>query len=122
MQAKTDKEQLTNEARAEGKLACTMPCKENEDESQIEALYRVMYKAMMAKDTLILNHIHADDFVLTHMTEQQLFSEADVTSGGCSFISTFPRKKAGGILHLHVLRHIEKDNDNSSICSFFVFR
>ena len=68
MQAKTDKEQLTNEARAEGKLACTMPCKEKEDESQIEALYRVMYKAMMAKDTLTLNHIHADDFVLTHMT------------------------------------------------------
>ena len=35
MQAKTDKEQLTNEARAEGKLACTMPCKEKEDESQM---------------------------------------------------------------------------------------
>ena len=68
MQAKTDNEQLTNEARAEGKLACTMPCKEKEDESQIEALYRVMYKAMMAKDTLTLNNIHADDFVLTHMT------------------------------------------------------
>ena len=32
MQAKTDKEQLTNEARVEGKLACTMPCKEKEDE------------------------------------------------------------------------------------------
>jgi hypothetical protein len=36
MQAKTDKEQLTNEARAEGMLACTMPCKEKEDERQIE--------------------------------------------------------------------------------------
>ena len=35
MQAKTDKEQLTNEARAEGKLACTMPSKEKEDESQM---------------------------------------------------------------------------------------
>ena len=68
MQAKTDKEQLTNEARAEGKLACTMPCKEKEDESQIEALYRVMYEAMMAKDTVTLNRIHADDFVLIHMT------------------------------------------------------
>lgn len=68
MQVKTDNEQLTNEARAEGKLACTMPCKEKEDESQIEALYRVMYKAMMAKDTVTLNRIHADDFVLTHMT------------------------------------------------------
>ena len=28
MQAKTDNEQLTNEARAEDKFACTMPCKE----------------------------------------------------------------------------------------------
>ena len=68
MQANTDKEQLTNEARTEGKLACTMPCKEKEDESQIETLYRDMYEAMVAKDTVVLNHVHADDFVLTHMT------------------------------------------------------
>ena len=68
MRAKTDKEQLTNEARAEGKLACTMPCKEKEDESQIGTLYREMYKAMVAKDTVTLNRVHADDFVLTHMT------------------------------------------------------
>ena len=68
MQAKTDNEQLTNEARAEGKLACTMPCKEKEDESQIEALYREMYEAMVKKDTTTLNRLHADDFVLTHMT------------------------------------------------------
>ena len=27
-------EELTNEAREEGKLACTMPCKEEEDDSQ----------------------------------------------------------------------------------------
>ena len=57
-------EHPTNEARVEGNLACTMPCKEKEDESQIEALYRVMYEAMMAKDTVTLNRIHADDFVL----------------------------------------------------------
>ena len=31
-------EELTNAARAEGKLACTMPCKEEEDESQLVAL------------------------------------------------------------------------------------
>ena len=31
-------EELTNAARAEGKLACTMPCKEKEDESQLDAL------------------------------------------------------------------------------------
>ena len=30
--------ELTNVARAEGKLACTMPCKEEEDESQLDAL------------------------------------------------------------------------------------
>ena len=29
--------ELTNAARAEGKLACTMPCKEEEDESQLDA-------------------------------------------------------------------------------------
>ena len=63
-----DKQQLTNEARAEGKSACTMPCKEEEDERQIEALYREMYQAMIAKDTATLNRIHADEFVLTHMT------------------------------------------------------
>ena len=74
MQAKTDKEQLTNETRAEGKLACTMPCKEKEDESQIEALYRVMYKAMMAKDTLTLNHIHADDYYQRTFPPEQLCS------------------------------------------------
>ena len=30
--------ELTNVARAEGKLACTMPCKEEEDESQLDVL------------------------------------------------------------------------------------
>ena len=30
--------ELTNTARAEGKLACTMPCKEEEDESQLDVL------------------------------------------------------------------------------------
>ena len=30
--------ELTNIARAEGKLACTMPCKEEENESQLDAL------------------------------------------------------------------------------------
>ena len=39
-----------------------------DDKSQIEALYREMYKAMIAKDTATLNRVHADDFVLTHMT------------------------------------------------------
>lgn len=30
--------ELTNAARAEGKLACTIPCKEEEDDSQLDAL------------------------------------------------------------------------------------
>ena len=38
------------------------------DKSQIEALYREMYKAMVEKDSATLNRVHADDFVLTHMT------------------------------------------------------
>ena len=90
MQAKTDNEQLTNEARAEGKLACTMPCKEKEDKSQIETLYRDMYEAMVAKDTVVLNRVHADDFVLTHMTgmhqSKQEYIKA-ITNGTLNYFS-----------------------------------
>ena len=39
-----------------------------DDKQQIEALYREMYEAMVRKDTATLNRVHADDFVLTHMT------------------------------------------------------
>jgi uncharacterized protein (TIGR02246 family) len=38
------------------------------DKSQIEALYKQMYRAMVEKDTVTLNQVHADEFVLTHMT------------------------------------------------------
>ena len=38
-----------------------------DDKSLIEALYREMYEAMVAKDTTTLNRVHADDFVLVHM-------------------------------------------------------
>ena len=38
------------------------------DKEQIEALYREMYEAMVRKDTATLDRVHADDFVLTHMT------------------------------------------------------
>ena len=63
-----DKSQLTNEARAGGKLACTMPCKEEEDESQIEALYKQMFRAMIAKDIPALDTILDDSSVLVHIT------------------------------------------------------
>ena len=38
------------------------------DEQLIEALYKQMYRAMVEKDTVTLNQVHADEFVLTHMT------------------------------------------------------
>ena len=38
------------------------------DRQQIEQLYQEMYQAMVEKDTATLNRVHADDFVLVHMT------------------------------------------------------
>lgn len=35
---------------------------------QIEQLYQEMYRAMVEKDTATLNRVHADEFVLVHMT------------------------------------------------------
>ena len=37
-------------------------------EQLIESLYKQMYRAMVEKDTVTLNQVHADEFVLTHMT------------------------------------------------------
>ena len=39
-----------------------------DDRQQIEQLYRRMYRAMVEKDIATLDSLHADDFVLTHMT------------------------------------------------------
>ena len=39
-----------------------------DDRQQIEELYCQMYRAMIEKDTVTLNRIHGDEFVLTHMT------------------------------------------------------
>ena len=38
------------------------------DKQQIEQLYHEMYQAMVEKDTATLNRVHADEFVLVHMT------------------------------------------------------
>lgn len=46
----------------------TMTTQAQTDKQAIEALYKQMYRAMIDKDTVTLNHVHADDFVLTHMT------------------------------------------------------
>ena len=42
-----------------------------DDKRLIEALYREMYQAMVSKDTVTLNRVHADNFVLYHMTGMQ---------------------------------------------------
>ena len=39
-----------------------------DDKLQLAALYERMYKAMIAKDSIVLDEVHADDFVLVHMT------------------------------------------------------
>ena len=41
-----------------------------DDKQAIEALYKQMYRATIAKDTATLNLVHADEFVLTHMTDK----------------------------------------------------
>lgn len=38
------------------------------DRKQIEQLYQEMYRAMVEKDTATLDRIHADEFLLVHMT------------------------------------------------------
>lgn len=42
-----------------------------DDKRQIEKLYMEMYEAMIAKDVKTLRRVHADSFVLTHMTGMQ---------------------------------------------------
>ena len=39
-----------------------------DDRRQIEQLYREMYRAMVEKDSATLDRVHADEFVLVHMT------------------------------------------------------
>ena len=39
-----------------------------DDKQAIRDLYEQMYKAMIDKDIATLDRLHADDFVLTHMT------------------------------------------------------
>ena len=39
-----------------------------DDRQQIERLYQDMYKAMVEKDLATLDCVHADEFVLVHMT------------------------------------------------------
>ena len=67
------------------------------DKEQIEALYREMYEAMVAKDTVTLNRVHADDFVLIHMTGMRQ-SKAE-----------YIRAIADGTLNYYSAEHEEMD-------------
>ena len=67
------------------------------DKEQIEALYREMYEAMVAKDTVMLNRVHADGFVLIHMTGMRQ-SKAE-----------YIRAIADGTLNYYSAEHEEMD-------------
>ena len=56
------------QSRSPGALQQILSDSTMDDKQLIEALYREMYQAMVSKDTVTLNRVHADDFVLTHMT------------------------------------------------------
>lgn len=67
------------------------------DKEQIETLYREMYKAMIEKDTATLNRVHADDFVLTHMTGMHQSKQEYI------------RAIAGGTLNYYSAEHEQMD-------------
>ena len=67
------------------------------DKEQIEALYRKMYKAMVEKDTATLNRVHADSFVLTHMTGMHQSKQEYI------------RAIAGGTLNYYSAEHEQMD-------------
>lgn len=47
-----------------------------DDKQQIIELYYQMYRAMVEKDTVTLDSIHADEFVLIHMTDMRQSKQA----------------------------------------------
>ena len=64
---------------------------------EIEQLYRNMYKAMVEKDTAALNRVHADEFVLVHMT------------GMCQTKREYIRAIADGTLNYYSAMHEQMD-------------
>lgn len=64
--------------------AITNTSAQTDDRQTIEQIYRDMCQAMIDKDTATLNRIHADNYVLVHMTgmkqnKQQYQAIADGT-------------------------------------------
>ena len=58
------------------------------DKEQIEDLYREMYKAMVEKDTATLNRVHADNFVLTHMTGMHQSKQEYIRAIACGTLNS----------------------------------
>ena len=67
------------------------------DKQQIQELYATLYNAMVAKDTATLNRVHADGFVLIHMTGMRQ-SKAE-----------YIRAIADGTLNYYSAEHEEMD-------------
>ena len=72
-------------------MAAMITQAQTSDKQQIEQLYREMYKAMVTKDTATLNRVHADDFILVHMTgmrqSKQQYIDA-IADGTLNYYST----------------------------------
>ena len=68
-----------------------------DSKDQIMALYRLMYKAMVEKDTTTLIRIHAPEFILTHMT------------GMKQSCQEYIRAIANGTLNYYSAEHEEMD-------------
>ena len=68
-----------------------------DDKSQIEALYKQMYRAMVEKDTVTLDELHADEFVLTHMTGMRQSKQENI------------RAIANGTLNYYEVTHEQID-------------
>ena len=67
------------------------------DKETIEATYKRMYEAMVAKDTATLLSLHAPEFVLTHMTGMHQSKQEYI------------RSIAGGTLNYYSAQHEQMD-------------
>ncbi len=69
-----------------------------DDKSQIEALYKQMYRAMVEKDTVTLDEQHADEFVLTHMKTMGTEGPLEALQMGLAFYRSH-RISIKGLIH-----------------------
>lgn len=77
------------------------------DKEQILQLYREMYRAMVAKDTATLNRLHADDFVLVHMT--------GIRQSKAAYIQAIADGTLNYYSATHEQMYIEVDGDSATL-------